>query len=187
MKPDGTSASREIILLWSYLPRTLLGSNPARSSASSSSASLATSSSPCGLLMLIIFVAPCLAVSRRSLPPTMMIVRASGARSSFGRPAGPVSSATSLGRGLPPLARHRARPLVRPPVPETRPDARAPPPFFGDLAIHSAPWRPDPPKSRWRGAGTAATFLKAVPENEEVVPVNAVSTWVLLSGVTVGR
>ncbi|MBP5941960.1 hypothetical protein F3K43_43265 [Streptomyces sp. LBUM 1476] len=30
-------------------------------------------------------------------------------------------------------------------------------------------------------------FPVAVRENEEVVPVNAVSTWVLLSGVTVGR
>jgi hypothetical protein len=28
---------------------------------------------------------------------------------------------------------------------------------------------------------------EAVQENEEVVPVNAVSTWVLPSGVTVGR
>jgi hypothetical protein len=28
---------------------------------------------------------------------------------------------------------------------------------------------------------------EAVRENEEVVPVNAVSTWVLPSGVTVGR
>ncbi|GAO10324.1 hypothetical protein TPA0598_07_00480 [Streptomyces lydicamycinicus] len=34
---------------------------------------------------------------------------------------------------------------------------------------------------------TTATFRKAVRENEEVVPVNAVSTWVLPSGVTVGR
>jgi len=33
---------------------------------------------------------------------------------------------------------------------------------------------------------TAATFPEAVRENEEVVPVN-VSTWVLSSGVTVGR
>lgn len=32
-----------------------------------------------------------------------------------------------------------------------------------------------------------ATFPEAVRENEEVVPVNAVSTWVLSSGVTVGR
>jgi hypothetical protein len=35
--------------------------------------------------------------------------------------------------------------------------------------------------------GAAASFPEAVPENEEVVPVNAVSTWVLPSGVTVGR
>lgn len=34
---------------------------------------------------------------------------------------------------------------------------------------------------------TAASFPEAVPEKEEVVPVNAVSTWVLPSGVTVGR
>jgi hypothetical protein len=32
-----------------------------------------------------------------------------------------------------------------------------------------------------------ATLPEAVRENEEVVPVNAVSTWVLPSGVTVGR
>lgn len=42
-------------------------------------------------------------------------------------------------------------------------------------------------KTRWRSTATAATFRKAVRENEEVVPVNAVSTWVLPSGVTVGR
>lgn len=34
---------------------------------------------------------------------------------------------------------------------------------------------------------TTANFPEAVRENEEVVPVNAVSTWVLPSGVTVGR
>ena len=34
--------------------------------------------------------------------------------------------------------------------------------------------------------GDTATLPEAVPENEEVVPVN-VSTWVLPSGVTVGR
>ncbi|MYV71104.1 hypothetical protein GT043_35265 [Streptomyces sp. SID2131] len=42
-------------------------------------------------------------------------------------------------------------------------------------------------KPVWRTAATAATFPEAVRENEEVVPVNAVSTWVLPSGVTVGR
>ncbi len=36
-------------------------------------------------------------------------------------------------------------------------------------------------------AATVASLLEAVRENEEVVPVNAVSTWVLPSGVTVGR
>jgi len=43
-----------------------------------------------------------------------------------------------------------------------------------------------PLKTRWRTTATTATLLAAVRENEEVVPVN-VSTWVLLSGVTVGR
>ncbi|AZS75440.1 hypothetical protein DDE74_35085 [Streptomyces lydicus] len=42
-------------------------------------------------------------------------------------------------------------------------------------------------KTRWRTTATTATFRKAVRENKEVVPVNAVSTWVLPSGVTVGR
>jgi hypothetical protein len=42
-------------------------------------------------------------------------------------------------------------------------------------------------KSRWRTAATIASFPEAVRENEEVVPVNAVSTWVLPCGVTVGR
>jgi hypothetical protein len=41
-------------------------------------------------------------------------------------------------------------------------------------------------KTCWRTTATTASFPVAVPENEEVVPVN-VSTWVLLSGVTVGR
>lgn len=40
--------------------------------------------------------------------------------------------------------------------------------------------------NRWRAAAAAATFAEAVRESEEVVPVN-VSTWVLSSGVTVGR
>lgn len=39
----------------------------------------------------------------------------------------------------------------------------------------------------WRTTVTAASFPEAVRENEEVVPVNAVSTWVLPFGVTVGR
>ncbi len=39
---------------------------------------------------------------------------------------------------------------------------------------------------RGRGPPTA-TFPEAVPESEEVVPVNAVLPWVLPSGVTVGR
>ena len=42
-------------------------------------------------------------------------------------------------------------------------------------------------KTRWRTPAVPATFPEAVRENEEVVPVNAVSTWVLPSGVTVGR
>lgn len=42
-------------------------------------------------------------------------------------------------------------------------------------------------KTRWRTAVAVATFPEAVRENEEVVPVNAVSTWVLPSGVTAGR
>lgn len=41
-------------------------------------------------------------------------------------------------------------------------------------------------KTRWRTTATTATVPEAVRENEEVVPVN-VSTWVLSSGVTVGR
>ncbi|TWP50645.1 hypothetical protein FKR81_18695 [Lentzea tibetensis] len=38
----------------------------------------------------------------------------------------------------------------------------------------------------WRTTATTATFPAAVRETEEVVPVN-VSTWVLPSGVMVGR
>ena len=45
----------------------------------------------------------------------------------------------------------------------------------------------EPPQTRWRATATTATFVEAVRENEEVVPVNAVLTWVLPSGVTVGR
>ncbi len=42
-------------------------------------------------------------------------------------------------------------------------------------------------KTRWATTRTTANLPDAVRENEEVVPVNAVSTWVLPSGVTVGR
>jgi hypothetical protein len=41
-------------------------------------------------------------------------------------------------------------------------------------------------KTRWLAAATTATFPAAVRETEEVVPVN-LTTWVLPSGVTVGR
>lgn len=41
-------------------------------------------------------------------------------------------------------------------------------------------------KNRWQTTATTATFSEAVRENQEVVSVN-VSTWVLSSGVTVGR
>lgn len=42
-------------------------------------------------------------------------------------------------------------------------------------------------KTRYRTTATTASLREAVRENEEVVPVDAVSTWVLPSGVTVGR
>lgn len=42
-------------------------------------------------------------------------------------------------------------------------------------------------KTGWWTTATAVTFPAAVRVIEEVVPVNAVSTWVLPSGVTVGR
>ncbi|KAB8158827.1 hypothetical protein FH609_029005 [Streptomyces sp. 3MP-14] len=45
---------------------------------------------------------------------------------------------------------------------------------------------PQRPKQS-RATGTAATVPEAVRQNEEVVPVNAVTTWVLPLGVTVGR
>ncbi|PAN03121.1 hypothetical protein CJI59_02170 [Streptomyces sp. Alain-F2R5] len=57
-------------------------------------------------------------------------------------------------------------------------------------ALCSAPRHPaaDPAlETAWLTTATTATFPAAVRENEEVVPVNAVSTWVLPSGVTVGR
>ena len=42
-------------------------------------------------------------------------------------------------------------------------------------------------KTRWPAPAAAVSLPEAVPENAEVVPVNAASTWVLPSGVTVGR
>ena len=47
---------------------------------------------------------------------------------------------------------------------------------------HAAPTA----KTCWRTTATTASLAAAVQENEEVVPVN-VSTWVLPSGVMVGR
>ncbi|MYQ54802.1 hypothetical protein GTW41_27125 [Streptomyces sp. SID4941] len=44
-----------------------------------------------------------------------------------------------------------------------------------------------PPETVCGTQAAVATFPVAVRETEEVVPVNAVSTWVLPSGVTVGR
>jgi urease subunit gamma len=41
-------------------------------------------------------------------------------------------------------------------------------------------------KNLWWTTGNTASFAAAVRETEEVVPVN-MSTWVLPSGVTVGR
>jgi hypothetical protein len=40
---------------------------------------------------------------------------------------------------------------------------------------------------RCADGGDTASLSGTVQENEEVVPVNAVSTWVLPSGVMVGR
>ncbi|MFE3166587.1 hypothetical protein [Streptomyces sp. NPDC059224] len=48
-------------------------------------------------------------------------------------------------------------------------------------------WREGPAKTRWRTTAAPATFLTAVRENQEVVPVNTLTTWVLPSGVTAGR
>ncbi|PGH49050.1 hypothetical protein CRI70_19745 [Streptomyces sp. Ru87] len=42
-------------------------------------------------------------------------------------------------------------------------------------------------KTLWWTAATTATFREAVRDSKEVVPVNAVSAWVLPSGVMVGR
>lgn len=60
------------------------------------------------------------------------------------------------------------------------------------VALRSVPtpWHPATEPAQepvWRTTATTATFRKTVQENEEVVPVNAVSTRVLPSGVTVGR
>jgi len=41
-------------------------------------------------------------------------------------------------------------------------------------------------KPVWRTTAAAATFVAAVRDNEEVVPVNMLA-WVLPSGVTAGR
>jgi hypothetical protein len=57
--------------------------------------------------------------------------------------------------------------------------------------FRSAPTRAQgrrpPRKTRWPTTATTATVPEAVQESEEVIPVNATSTWVLLSEVTVGR
>ena len=53
-------------------------------------------------------------------------------------------------------------------------------------AASGDPGRGEHRYSRWRTTATTANLPEAVQENEEVVPVN-VSTWVLPSGVTVGR
>lgn len=61
---------------------------------------------------------------------------------------------------------------------------------LGAVRCVPTPWSPaaEPAQETvWRTTATTATFREAVLENEEVVPVNAVSTWVLPSGVTVGR
>ncbi|MYQ96886.1 hypothetical protein GTY20_39590 [Streptomyces sp. SID4946] len=60
-----------------------------------------------------------------------------------------------------------------------------------DAPSGSAQCLHDPAIETWQksfdGPGSAtATFAEAVRETEEVVPVN-VSTWVLSSGITVGR
>ncbi|RZD80855.1 hypothetical protein C0Q60_14420 [Streptomyces albidoflavus] len=43
------------------------------------------------------------------------------------------------------------------------------------------------PVNRRRATEATATFPEAVREKKEVVPVNAVTPWVLSSGATVGR
>ena len=42
-------------------------------------------------------------------------------------------------------------------------------------------------KTCWQSTANAANLLNAVRTNEEVEPVDAVNTWVLPSGITVGR
>lgn len=56
-----------------------------------------------------------------------------------------------------------------------------------NMARFLSPGRRSLRETWWRTAAITATFPAAVPENEEVVPVNALSTWVLPSGNTVGR
>ncbi|ARF53023.1 hypothetical protein B1H19_01425 [Streptomyces gilvosporeus] len=60
-------------------------------------------------------------------------------------------------------------------------------PALSGNCVDHLPVNPPSPKTRWRTTATTATFPEAVRETEEVVPVNAVSTWVLPSGATVGR
>ena len=59
----------------------------------------------------------------------------------------------------------------------------------GGAAVEDAIWPGlhHTAKTRWQPTAITATLPEAVRENEEVVPVNAFSTWVLPSRVTVGR
>ena len=82
--------------------------------------------------------------------------------------------------GDPGLGRDRPTPPQHPPAGPLHALAPHPPAHHFGLG-------PLPTKNVWRTAASAATFAEAVRENEEVVPVNTVSTWVLPSGVTVGR
>ncbi|TQF06058.1 hypothetical protein E6W39_32380 [Kitasatospora acidiphila] len=63
-----------------------------------------------------------------------------------------------------------------------RPTSPVHAPFAADAGTLQTPRKPVGEPRR-----PPATFLEAVQETEEVVPVNAVSTWVLPSGATVGR
>jgi hypothetical protein len=65
-------------------------------------------------------------------------------------------------------------------------DAAAPPGRRSPASGSAASGHGASAKTCWRITATTANLPEAVRENEEVVPVN-VSTWVLLSGVTVGR
>ena len=58
--------------------------------------------------------------------------------------------------------------------------------LFSLTAASGDPGRGEHWYSRWRTTATTVNLPKAVEESEEVVPVN-VSTWVLPSGVMVGR